>query len=56
MIIKSIYEKLNLKAVTEELMNSYYDKAHQILSTIDVPAENKAQLIELTNSIMQRDH
>lgn len=54
--VKSIYEKLNLKAVTEELMNSYYDKAHQILSTIDVPAENKAQLIELTNSIMQRDH
>ncbi len=54
--VKSIYKRLNLKSITEELMNRYYDKAHQILSTIDVPTENKAQLIELTNSIMQRDH
>lgn len=54
--VKSIYKRLNLKSITEELMNRYYDKAHQILSTIDVTTENKAQLIELTNSIMQRDH
>lgn len=54
--VKNIFEKLNLKTITEALMNKYYDKAHQILTTINIPDESKAQMIELTNSMMQRDH
>ncbi len=55
-VVKGIYEELNLKEITEKLMNAYYDKAQQYLKAIDVNPENKNQLIELTNNIMQRDH
>lgn len=54
--VKGLYEKLNLKTITEELMNWYYNDAQKHLDAILVPDNNKSQLIELTNSIMQRDH
>lgn len=54
--VKGLYEKLNLKAITEDLMNAYYNEAQSHLNSIKLDDRNKAQLIELTNGIMQRDH
>lgn len=55
-VIKSIYQKLNLQSITEDLMNHYYHQAQLTLASIPVDAQNKIQLIELTDAIMQRDH
>ncbi len=54
--VKDLYEKLNLKTITEDLMNWYYNDAQKHLDAILIPDNNKSQLIELTNNIMQRDH
>jgi geranylgeranyl diphosphate synthase, type II len=54
--VKGLYEKLNLKAITEDLMNAYYNEAQSHLNNIKLDDRNKKQLIELTDGIMQRDH
>lgn len=54
--VKGLYEKLNLKTITEDLMNAYYNEAQSHLNSIKLDDQNKKQLIELTNGIMQRDH
>jgi len=54
--IYNIYQKLNLKEITEEIMNKYYQEASDILIDIPVRAEKKNNLISLTKKIMQRDY
>lgn len=54
--VKSIYEKLNLKEITEAVMDDYFDRAQEYMSSIDLPAEDKKLLVSMTESIMQRDH
>lgn len=54
--VKGLYEKLNIKGITEELMNFYYNQAQVHLHNIQLEDQNKKQLIELTNNIMLRDH
>ncbi len=54
--IYNIYQKLNLKEITEEIMNKYYQEASDILIDIPVRPEKKNNLISLTKKIMQRDY
>ncbi len=52
--IKALFEKYNIKAITEELMDEYYKKAMEILEQI--PCEDKTELLRITDLIMHRDH
>lgn len=49
-----IFEKLNVKGDTEELIDSYYHSAWGILKTINIPVENKSILWNVANSMIKR--
>ena len=54
--IKNIYKNLNVKTITEDCINKYYQTAIQICDQIDLPGETKTELIDLAQMIMNRDH
>lgn len=53
--VKSIYENLNIKELSVELMNKYFDKAFKLFDEINVPAERKKNMLEFTESLKTRD-
>ena len=53
--IKSIYHKLNLKAIAQELMQEYNNKAMESLDKIGVDNQRKQNLICFANILMQRN-
>jgi geranylgeranyl diphosphate synthase type II len=55
-VIKNIYKKLNIKSITEDCINEYYQSAIQICEKIDLSGETKTELINLAQMIMDRDH
>jgi geranylgeranyl diphosphate synthase, type II len=54
--IKNIYNKLNIKLITEYCINEYYQSAIRICEKIELPTETKTELINLAKMIMDRDH
>jgi geranylgeranyl diphosphate synthase type II len=52
--VKAIYEKLNVKAITENLIADFYDSAINILQEIDVNLSAKSELMNLAQMIMGR--
>lgn len=54
--IKSLYEKLNIKQLTEEKINKYYQQAMAMWEKLDVNKETKSELVNLAKMIMDRDH
>ena len=54
--ITEIYNKLNIKSVTEECIDEYYQSARTVLLEIDLPEVNKKELLHLGEMIMNRDH
>ena len=54
--IKNIYNKLNVKTITEEFISRYYQSAIQTCEKIDLPEETKTELLNLAQMIMNRDH
>jgi geranylgeranyl diphosphate synthase, type II len=54
--IKNIYNKLNIKLITEDCINEYYQSAIRICEKIELPTETKTELINLAKMIMDRDH
>ena len=53
--VKNIFNKLNIRALAEELKSNYLDKAFEHLNAITVNAERKTSLIKLANDLMQRE-
>lgn len=53
--IKAIYHKLNLKAIAQELMQEYNNKAMESLDKIGVDNQRKQTLICFANILMQRN-
>lgn len=53
--VKSLYEKLDVKNDAESLMNTCYNKAMETLAKINLPAENKKELIALTEKLVGRN-
>ena len=51
-----IYDKLNLKAITEQLANEYIEKAYGMLEKVDAPKEKKQELITMAASLVGRVH
>jgi len=54
-LVTDIYNRLEVKAKTEMVMNQFYDKAIQNLDAISLPEERKAPLYELAKGLLQRE-
>ena len=49
-----IYDKLNLKAITEKLASEYIEKAYAMLEKVDAPKERKQELTAMAKSLVGR--
>lgn len=54
--IKSIYEALNIRTLTEEHINRYYQQAMTVWERLNIEKHAKAELLSLAKMIMFRDH
>lgn len=53
--VKAIYDKLNIKQHTEDRISYYYREAMKALGEIDLPEENKSELVKFANNLRHRD-
>lgn len=54
--VTAIYDSLNIKSISEEKMNDYFDKAIAILYNLDIPNEKKQFLLSFTQQLIDREH
>jgi geranylgeranyl diphosphate synthase type II len=54
--VKKIYNKLDIKSLTEERIEFYYKRAKKSLAAINVPEEKKKELIAFANLLKVRDY
>jgi geranylgeranyl diphosphate synthase type II len=54
--ITEVYNKLNIRNITEGYINEFYQSALDIWGKIDVAAERKGELLQFAKMIMSRDH
>jgi len=54
--ITDVYNKLNIRKITEGYIDEYYQTALTVFEEIDLDAERKSELLQLANLIMNRDH
>ena len=53
--VKNIYDELNLKVITENLIEKYYLASLDCLSLVSVSEDRKKDLIELSENLMYRE-
>lgn len=53
--VKAIYEKLNIRSISKDLMEEYNEKAKQSLEKISVKDDNKTNLIKFADKLMLRN-
>ncbi|MDP4223336.1 MAG: polyprenyl synthetase family protein [Bacteroidota bacterium] len=51
-----IYDQLNIRTITESLANDYFKTAISLLDKVGVPQERKCELVQITGSLVGRDH
>lgn len=54
--IKDIYDKLDIRRLTEENITRYYQLAMAVWAELKIETEAKAELLKLAKMIMNRDH
>lgn len=54
--ITEVYNKLDIKRITEIYIDEYYKLALDVFKEIDLTGEMKVELLHLANLIMNRDH
>ncbi|MCX2492266.1 polyprenyl synthetase family protein [Pedobacter sp. PF22-3] len=54
--VRAIYDTLNIQQIAKEHMNHYRDKALALFAQINVSDERKADLLTLTNQLMDREY
>ena len=54
--ITDIYNQLNIKEITESSIDEFYQLALDVYEEIGLADETKAELLQLANLIMNRDH
>lgn len=52
--VLNIYEKLGIRALTEEMMTNYYDKAIEYLEELEIDENNKDALYKISKNLMGR--
>lgn len=53
--VKSIYDQLNIKQLTESKMNEYFEKAFENLDNLDAPSEKKIIIKDFFNYLINRE-
>lgn len=53
--VTEIYEQLEVKKLTEDLMDAYYHEAMGHMSKVDISDEKKAPLVEIADKLMIRE-
>jgi geranylgeranyl diphosphate synthase, type II len=53
--VTSIYNKLGIKELTQEIISEYHYKAMNQLQKVSVPNERKTELIKLAESLIERE-
>ena len=54
--VTNIYDFLEIKSLSEKKMNSYFDKAIDILNQLDVKEQGKQTLLSFSERLIARDH
>lgn len=54
--ITDVYNKLDIRKITETYMDEFYQSALNVFEEINLASETKAELLQLANLIMNRDH
>ncbi|MCZ4222358.1 polyprenyl synthetase family protein [Pedobacter rhodius] len=54
--VKQVYDALNIRNIAMETMDNYMDKALALMAQINVSNEAKANILNLTNQLMARQH
>lgn len=54
--VRAVYDTLNIQQIAKEHMNYYRDKALALFEQINVSDETKADLLTLTNQLMDREY
>ncbi len=54
--VTDIYDQLNIKTITESLANEFFTAAVSLLDRVNVPNERKCELVQMTGSLVGRDH
>ena len=55
-VITDIYNKLDIRKITEKYIDEFYQTALNVFEEIKLEHETKAELLQLANLIMSRDH
>lgn len=53
--VKSIYDELHIKTLTEAKMNEYFEKAFTNLEDLDAPSEKKNIIKDFFNYLINRE-
>ncbi len=54
--VTDIYDQLNIKYISENLAGDYFKTAISLLEKFGVPQERKEELMQMTGSLVGRDH
>ena len=54
--VTDIYDQLNIKSITTSLANDYFNTALGLLDKVGVPPERKEEMMQVTGSLVGRDH
>jgi geranylgeranyl diphosphate synthase type II len=54
--VTDIYDQLNIKSITTSLANDYFNAALGLLDKVGVPPERKEEMMQVTGSLVGRDH
>lgn len=54
--VKTIYNQLNIKEITENFAGEYIKTALNLLNLVEVPDERKKELVIMTDSLVGRSH
>ena len=53
--VLNIFDKLGIRAISEEKMGQYSDIAFDMLNELDMPTERKTNILSLMNNLLKRD-
>jgi len=54
--VLAIFEKLNVKAISEMEMSKYSDVAFKMMADLDLPEEKKENILSVMNNLLKRDY
>jgi len=54
--IKSIYSQLNIKKITQQKIDSYFQKSSRLLEDLAIPKSKKQSLTAISNMVLKREN